>query len=135
MMHNSTWEIRYDHDFEQVIRACAEIPRKEQNGTWINGDMQEAYIRLHREGFAHSVEVWDGGELIGGLYGVRVNKVFVGESMFSRKPNASKFALIALSQQENIKLIDCQLHNPHLESMGGTFISQEQYLEVLALIE
>jgi leucyl/phenylalanyl-tRNA--protein transferase len=95
--------------------------------------MQEAYIRLHREGFAHSVEVWDDGELVGGLYGVKINRVFVGESMFSRKPNASKFALITLAQRDDINLIDCQLHNPHLERMGGRFISQQQYLEILNL--
>jgi leucyl/phenylalanyl-tRNA--protein transferase len=93
--------------------------------------MKNAYIRLHHEGHAHSVEVWENEELVGGLYGVRVGKVFCGESMFSKVSNASKVALISLSNTGNYKLIDCQVYTEHLESMGARMISRGEYLRIL----
>src|SRR5690606_3460026 len=99
--------------------------RKEQDGTWIVDDMQKAYLDLHEQGFAHSIEVWQDKELIGGLYGVLVGKVFCGESMFSKVSNASKAALIYLCKQYDLELIDCQIHSDHLESMGAKLIDSE----------
>ncbi|KLT66348.1 leucyl/phenylalanyl-tRNA--protein transferase [Pedobacter sp. BMA] len=116
--------------FEDVILNCATSPRKDQDGTWITSEMQQAYIDLHRNGYAHSVEVWQDDELVGGLYGVKINQVFCGESMFSKVSNASKSALIYLSQL-NIELIDCQLPNDHLMSMGAEMISRDVYEQIL----
>ncbi len=117
--------------FDEVIKACSTAPREGQDGTWITDDMQKAYIKLNNEGYAHSVEVWEGQELVGGLYGIGVSRVFCGESMFSRVSNASKIALIHLCQTGNFQLIDCQVHTDHLESMGARMITREQYMAVL----
>jgi leucyl/phenylalanyl-tRNA--protein transferase len=117
--------------FAEVIKACSVAPREGQDGTWITDDMQAAYIKLHEDGYAHSVEVWEQNELVGGLYGIWVGEVFCGESMFSRVSNASKAALIYLCQTNRFKLIDCQVHTSHLESMGARMISREQYIAVL----
>lgn len=117
--------------FAEVIKACSVAPREGQDGTWITDDMQAAYIKLHQDGYAHSVEVWEQNELVGGLYGMWVGEVFCGESMFSRVSNASKAALIYLCQTNRFKLIDCQVHTSHLESMGARMISREQYIAVL----
>ncbi len=117
--------------FADVIRACSAIPRKEGQGTWITGEMQDAYIRLHLLGHAHSVEVWKEGELAGGLYGVEVNSVFCGESMFSRESNASKIALISLCRNGGYRMIDCQVYTAHLESLGAQMISRAEYLAIL----
>jgi leucyl/phenylalanyl-tRNA--protein transferase len=117
--------------FAEVIKACSVAPREGQDGTWITDDMQAAYIKLHEDGYAHSVEVWEQNELVGGLYGIWVGEVFCGESMFSRVSNASKAALIYLCQTNRFKLIDCQVHTSHLESMGARMISREQYIGVL----
>ena len=123
--------VTMDQAFEQVITACASINRPGQPGTWITSDMQAAYIELHKQHYAHSFEVWQGENLVGGLYGIAVNDIFCGESMFSRVSNASKLALITLCRKTNCRMIDCQMHNPHLESMGAEFISREQYLQIL----
>jgi leucyl/phenylalanyl-tRNA--protein transferase len=127
------FRITWDQAFEQVIKACASIDRTKQgqDGTWITDDMQEAYLNLHRLGMAHSLEVWQGQELVGGLYGVIVNKVFCGESMFSQVSNASKAALISLCRSGQFKLIDCQLPNPHLMSLGAELIPSQEYLKIL----
>jgi leucyl/phenylalanyl-tRNA--protein transferase len=117
--------------FNDVITACSTAPREGQDGTWIVPDMIAAYNRLHLEGYAHSVEVWQDDKLVGGLYGVHVGDVFCGESMFSRVSNASKTALIYLCNTGLYKLIDCQVHTDHLESMGAGMISREQYMDVL----
>ena len=117
--------------FSEVIRNCASVSRKMQDGTWITRDMRKAYNRLHESGHAHSVEVWQEGRLVGGLYGVKVNQVFCGESMFSLVSNASKAALIWLSQHPSIKMIDCQLPNEHLLSLGAEMIPRAKYLEIL----
>lgn len=117
--------------FSEVIDACANSNRKGQEGTWITNEMKVAYINLNNLGYAHSVEVWENNILVGGLYGVQVNHVFCGESMFSRVSNASKVALIYLCKHFNFKLIDCQVYTSHLESMGADFISMEEYLTFL----
>ena len=117
--------------FEEVITNCAEIDRKDQPGTWITEAMQKAYINLHKNGYAKSVEVLQNNELVGGLYGVEINQVFCGESMFSRVSNASKAAMIALCKANAYTLIDCQLPNDHLMSLGAEMISRKEYLEIL----
>jgi leucyl/phenylalanyl-tRNA--protein transferase len=117
--------------FADIIKACSAAPREGQDGTWITDDMQAAYIKMNAEGYAHSVEVWEQGQLVGGLYGVWVGDVFCGESMFSKANNASKTALIYLCQTNKFKLIDCQVHTNHLESMGARMIPREQYIAVL----
>ncbi|RDC57572.1 leucyl/phenylalanyl-tRNA--protein transferase [Pedobacter chinensis] len=126
----NAFEITINEAFKDVILNCANTPRKDQDGTWITDDMQQAYINLHQHGFAHSIEVWLNGILVGGLYGVKINRVFCGESMFSHASNASKAALIYLSKL-NIDLIDCQLPNDHLMSLGAEMIDSELYLQIL----
>lgn len=127
VLRSGKFRISFDEDFEGVIDSCSSIGRKDQDGTWITADMRAAYLNLHRTGHAHSVEVWRGDELVGGLYGVLVNQVFCGESMFSKVSNASKAALIWLCTSKNYKLIDCQVHTEHLESMGARMIAREEY--------
>lgn len=120
--------------FEQVIDACAQIPRKEGLGTWITPGMRQAYLELYRQGHAVSYEVWQEGELVGGLYGVDLGNVFCGESMFSRVSNASKAAFIHMVQdvkQQGYSLVDCQVHTPHLESLGAREIPRAHFLRIL----
>lgn len=131
ILRSGKFKITYDTVFPEVIKACSEIKRKDQEDTWITWDMQEAYIRLHKLGFAHSVEVWQKDILVGGLYGVLINKVFCGESMFSKVSNSSKLALIWIFQNLEINLVDCQVHTAHLESMGAEMISMKEYLRYL----
>jgi leucyl/phenylalanyl-tRNA---protein transferase len=120
-----------DKCFEKVIDACSAIGRKDQDGTWITDDMKNAYVHLHNEGNAHSVEVWEQDNLVGGLYGVQIGTVFCGESMFSLVSNASKMALINLCNSGNYSLIDCQVHTEYLESMGARMISRKEYMAIL----
>ncbi|MDY6941748.1 MAG: leucyl/phenylalanyl-tRNA--protein transferase [Pseudomonadota bacterium] len=125
--------LRADSAFEHTVHACA-APREAQSGTWITEEMQAAYGRLHRRGFAHSVEVWLDQELIGGIYGVALNKIFFGESMFSRRPNASKIALVALCAQLmrwGYHFIDAQVSSPHLLRMGAVEIPRWRFLQQL----
>lgn len=124
LIRNGKFTVTRNQAFEQVIQQCAQIQRRGQQGTWIHPEMIDAYIRLHKQGHAHSVEVWHQGALAGGLYGVQVNRVFCGESMFSLLPNTSKLALIYLCQCGNYDLIDCQTHTEHLERMGARFIDR-----------
>lgn len=131
ILRSGKFKITYDTVFPEVIKACSEIKRKDQEDTWITWDMQEAYIRLHKLGFAHSVEVWQKDILVGGLYGVLINKVFCGESMFSKVSNTSKLALIWIFQNLEINLVDCQVHTAHLESMGAEMVSMKKYLRYL----
>ena len=131
ILKSHPFKITYNQAFEKVILACAEAKRLQQDGTWITQEMQEAYIKLHQSGYAHSIEVWENEELIGGLYGVLVNKVFCGESMFAKKSNASKIALIWLCQNANINLIDCQIHSEHLEKMGARMIDRKEFMDYL----
>ena len=122
-------------DFEGVILGCSTVQnRNKEEGAWLGPDIIKAYTELHRQGFAASVEVWEDNRLAGGLYGVNLGKSFFGESMFSLVPNASKYALIHLArflETHGGKLIDCQFETPHLRSMGGRFISYEDYLNII----
>jgi len=131
VLTDGVYRVTKDQAFEQVIVNCAETPRIGQDGTWITDDMQNAYINLHKNGWAHSVEVWYGDQLVGGLYGLEINHVFCGESMFSRMSNASKTALIWLCRSGNYRIIDCQVPNDHLMSLGAEMIPREEYTAIL----
>lgn len=131
IVQSDTFKVTANKAFEKVIEHCAKIKRVGQDGTWITNEMQKAYIKLYEKGLAHSIEVWQNEVLVGGLYGVKINKVFCGESMFSLVSNASKTALIYLTQTMGFELIDCQLPNDHLMSLGAEMISREEYLEIL----
>lgn len=129
----SGYSISFDRAFERVIDACA-APRADQPGTWITPEMRDAYLRLHHQGQAHSVEVWAGHELLGGLYGIAIGRVFFGESMFSRRPNASKMALaglLRLLDHWRFQLIDCQVYTEHLVSLGAEEIPRSEFLRLL----
>ncbi len=120
--------------FERVIRLCAEVPRPGQDGTWIVPDMVEAYLRLHELGHAHSVEVWEDGELVGGLYGVKLGRVFFGESMFHLRSYASKAAVIFLIEQlraQGVELLDCQQATPHMLRFGAEEIPRKRFLPLV----
>lgn len=124
-----------DNDFDAVIANCSKL-RINHEGAWLGDDMIRAYTELHRQGFAHSVEVWDNetSQLVGGLYGVGIGACFMGESMFSLMPNGSKIALIHLArfmQENGGRMIDCQLETPHLKSMGGRYITYDDYMEIM----
>lgn len=129
------FEVTFDQEFEKVIRACQRQPRKGQGGgTWISDDIVEAYVNLYKAGFAHSVEVWKGNELVGGLYGICLGKIFFGESMFSKVNNASKVGFITLVRMlENwdFSLIDCQQETRHLKSLGARSISRSNFLKYI----
>ncbi len=134
IMRNNTFRITSNIAFEQVIDQCQNSPRKDQLGTWITNDMRNAYLKLHKLGFAKSIEVWNGDDLVGGLYGIDLGHVFCGESMFSTASNASKLAFIYLVQKlekENYNLIDCQVYTEHLESLGAREIGREAFMELL----
>lgn len=133
-IRKGTFEVTLDHAFEAVMRNCALVPRADQDGTWISEDMIEAYLALHQKGHAHSVEVWQSGELVGGLYGVAIGKVFFGESMFSKRTDASKVALVALCQQLDawgFRIIDTQVETGHLKSLGAKLVSRETFEQFL----
>jgi leucyl/phenylalanyl-tRNA--protein transferase len=125
-------EIRIDSDFHQVIAACADAPRPGQSGTWISTDMQQAYHQLEAAGYAHSVETWVNGELVGGLYFVAIGRAVFGESMFARTPDASKIALaalVALCRAHGVARIDCQQNTRHLASLGAAEIPRSAFLK------
>ncbi|MDP1864431.1 MAG: leucyl/phenylalanyl-tRNA--protein transferase [Thiobacillus sp.] len=133
-IRNGGFEVRVDTVFADVMRACA-APRVDATGTWISPDMVTAYSRLHLAGYAHSVETWHNGELVGGLYGVAMGRMFYGESMFSRVPDASKVALVRLAQQLQqwgFGLIDCQMETEHLASMGARTVPRSVFTARLA---
>lgn len=134
VLNNPRLKFRVNTAFEEVITLCKSVNRKGQPGTWITDDMQSAYIDLHKVGHAFSAETWKDGKLIGGLYGVRLGKIFFGESMFSLEKNASKYAFIKYVQQlqkEGVFLIDCQVYTEHLESLGAAMISRDEFLQLL----
>lgn len=134
IIRSNRFRVTFNQAFEEVIRNCKNIDRNQQGqaGTWITNEMEQAYILLHKDGWAKSVEVWEGDELVGGLYGVEVGSVFCGESMFSKVSNTSKLALIALVQNNKAyQLIDCQVYNDHLASLGAEEIPREQFLQHL----
>jgi leucyl/phenylalanyl-tRNA---protein transferase len=125
------YRVTLDQAFADVIGACAVAPRRDQQGTWITDEMRLAYIRLHELGYAHSVEAWEGDELVGGLYGVAVGRLYAGESMFARRPDASKIAFVHLGRQLKrwgYPLIDCQVHTMHLERFGAREVPRAEYL-------
>ncbi|NLN61216.1 MAG: leucyl/phenylalanyl-tRNA--protein transferase [Deltaproteobacteria bacterium] len=133
ILRQGRFRITYDRDFYGVITACQK-PRKGQQGTWITGEMKEAYVALHELGYAHSVEAWQGEVLAGGLYGISLGRCFFGESMFSAVSNASKAALIILGKQlaaRGFGLIDCQIYSKHLASLGARNISRQEFADHL----
>jgi leucyl/phenylalanyl-tRNA--protein transferase len=120
--------------FRDVIAQCKTVKRREQDGTWITNAVEQSYIELHELGFAHSAEVWLDGKLVGGLYGIKMGKVFFGESMFSLLNNASKYAFISfveLLKTEGIEIIDCQIYTAHLESLGAKMIGRDQFIKCI----
>ena len=136
LMNKKEYHVTFNRDFDGVIEGCSSVDgRYYANGAWLGEDIKEAYCKLNRLGYATSVEVWNKDEeLVGGLYGVIMGECYIGESMFSRKPNTSKLALIHLArfmQKIGGKMIDCQLETPHLKSMGGWIIPYAEYLEIL----
>ena len=132
VLRKQNFKITENKAFEQVIFNCKTIDRQDQLGTWITNDMEAAYINLHKKGIAKSVEVWQNDELVAGLYGIDLqNGVFCGESMFSKVSNMSKVAFIHLAQNCGFHLIDCQVHNSHLESLGAVEIPREEFLDYL----
>jgi leucyl/phenylalanyl-tRNA--protein transferase len=136
-LRNAAYSVKLDTAFEQVIAACADTPRLGQDGTWITTEMQLAYLRLHALGYAHSVETWRDGQLVGGLYGVAIGRVFCGESMFSHTTDASKIALVHLCRylaRREFGIIDCQMETAHLTSMGARPISRDDYLARVAVL-
>lgn len=134
ILKKSKYRVTLDHDFPSVMRSCAGAVRKGEEGTWISNDMLKAYTELHRLGFAHSVEVWEDDELVGGLYGLSLGAAFFGESMFASRPNCSKIALIALTsylEDRNFDFIDCQQPTAHLASLGACEIDRSRFLDEL----
>jgi leucyl/phenylalanyl-tRNA--protein transferase len=134
IIKKNVFEVRFDAIFKTVIEKCATTKRKGEPGSWITTDIKKAYIKLHKLGFAHSVETYKDNELVGGLYGIAIGSVFYGESMFHSIPNASKVAfyfLIEKLKQLNFEIIDNQMTTPHLLSMGAEEISREKFLEIL----
>jgi leucyl/phenylalanyl-tRNA--protein transferase len=133
-LRKGRFELRVDSAFERVIRACGRVARPGQGGTWITADMIDAYCSLHDLGFAHSVETWEQGELVGGLYGVSLGAGFFGESMFSLRPDASKVALVHLVErlrEWRFSFVDCQMHTQHLENFGAREWSRAEFLAAL----
>ena len=134
-LKHSHWQARADTCFEQVITTCAQSPRPGQQGTWITSGMRQAYIDLHRQGHAHSIEVFEGDTLAGGIYGVAIGRMFFGESMFSGRSGGSKVALAALARRLSEwgwPLIDAQVENSHLHSLGGRLMPREAFLQQVA---
>ena len=135
VLRKKQFEVTFNKAFDQVVEACAKVKRFGQNGTWITPGLMEVYSTLHTQGHAHSVEVWEEGSLVGGLYGIDLDTVFCGESMFSKSSNASKVALIFLVKElkkNKYKLIDCQVPTQHLASMGAEPISRTKFLTFLS---
>ncbi len=134
IIEKNVFQIKIDTAFREVVLNCRHIERAGQDGSWIDSELQKAYSKLHGLGYAHSVECWQDGKLVGGLFGVAMGKVFFGESMFSTVSNASKTALLALDnylKSENYDMIDCQLYNEHLASLGAKLIPRKEFLDRL----
>lgn len=134
VLNRNEFQVTFNTAFKDVISNCQQSPRKNQDGTWISDEIIEAYCKLHELGHAKSVEVWQNNELVGGLYGIDLGDVFCGESMFSKVPNASKVSFIHLAKQlemANYKILDCQVYNDHLESLGCIEIDRDDFLMIL----
>lgn len=130
VLKKNHYRFSINNAFEKVISNCKSISRKGQEGTWITDEVKKAYTVLHKKGIAHSAEVWKDDTLVGGLYGIRLGKVFFGESMFSKESNASKFAFIKyteLLKSEGVELVDCQVYTEHLESLGAKMIDRKVF--------
>ena len=138
LLKKNPYRITINKDFEGVMRGCATAQnRNELEGAWLGPNIIKAYTELYRQGFAASVEVWEGTQLVGGLYGVTLGRCFFGESMFSLVPNASKLALIFLARMLEAhggRVIDCQFETPHLRTMGGRFIPYEEYMKIINML-
>jgi leucyl/phenylalanyl-tRNA--protein transferase len=134
ILKNKGFEVKFDHNFREVIEKCGAVPRPNQEGTWLTQEMKEAYIELHDMGFAHSVETYYKGELVGGLYGIAIGRAFFGESMFSIMPDASKVSLKALSSicvKKSYDFIDCQVETPHMLKWGAKLVERDTFLDQL----
>ena len=131
IINKKEFKITENIAFKEVIYNCKNIDRKDGFGTWITDEMEQAYINLHKKGFAKSIEIWFENELVGGLYGLEINNIFCGESMFSKVSNASKLAFIHLAKSKNYSLIDCQIYNEHLASLGAKEIDRDLFLKIL----
>jgi len=134
ILNRNTFTVTFNQNFSEVISNCSTIKREGQRGTWISQEMREAYCILNEMGIAKSVEVWQNNELVGGLYGIDLGDVFCGESMFSKVSNASKIAFISLAQhlkKENYKILDCQVYNEHLDSLGCREIDRDDFMKLL----
>ena len=134
ILNKNIFTVTMNTAFREVIQHCGEIKRMNQEGTWITADMMEAYMAMHAEGYAHSVEVWRNDELVGGLYGIAYGRMFTGESMFAKESNASKVAFVRLAQhlqEKNFEWIDCQQDTPHLRSMGAYLVEENDFLQIL----
>ena len=134
LLKRNEFDFTVNKAFKQVIRNCKETKRPGQEGTWITDEVEKAYCSMHELGFAHSAEVWKDDELVGGLYGIRLGKVFFGESMFSKRSNASRFAFTRYMQflkEEGILLIDCQVYTEYLESFGARMIPRKEFIQFL----
>lgn len=132
LLNRNVFELKFDTAFGEVLNQCQNIKRKGQDGTWLNEDLKSSILELHSLGLAHSVECWKEDQLLGGLYGISLGKMFFGESMFSKESNASKIAFIGLCQKLenlNFKLLDCQIHNDHLASLGAYEIGRSAFLK------
>jgi leucyl/phenylalanyl-tRNA--protein transferase len=135
VLRDNAFIVTENKTFERVIHQCKTIKRNDDLGTWITNDMEKAYINLHKKGIAKSIEIWKDNELVGGLYGLEINGVFCGESMFSKVSNASKLAFIYLATKKNYRLIDCQIYNDHLASLGAREIDRKDFLNILKTID
>jgi leucyl/phenylalanyl-tRNA--protein transferase len=134
LLNQNKFKVTFNQNFRDVILGCKQIDRPGQDGTWLSDDFVESYTKLHVMGIAKSVEVWQNDELVGGLYGVDLGHIFCGESMFSKVPNASKIAFVSLInylKENNYKLLDCQVHNDHLEKLGAFEVSRDVFMRVL----
>jgi leucyl/phenylalanyl-tRNA--protein transferase len=134
LLKRETFEFTINKAFAEVIKACKEKERADQDGTWITDDVEASYNELHKLGYAHSAEVWLNGELAGGLYGIRMKDMFFGESMFSHVSNASKYAFIKyidILKKEGVRLIDCQVYTEHLESLGARMIERREFIRMV----
>ena len=134
LLQKNAFDFTVNNAFQDVIHHCKEIKRPGQKGTWITNEVEAAYFKMHELGYAISAETWKDGELVGGVYGIKLGKVFFGESMFSKASNASKFAFIkfvAFLKQQDVELIDCQVYTEHLESLGARMISRKEFTRKL----
>ena len=134
LLKKSDFDFTINKAFKQVIYHCKKIPRPGQAGTWITDEIEKAFIVMHELGYAHSAEVWKNGDLVGGLYGIKLGKVFFGESMFSLQSNASRFAFTKYTEhlvEQGVELIDCQVYTEYLESMGATMIPRTDFIRLI----